>query len=158
MTYRSSRLRWIICYAICLHAIWGVMILWKDGVVSTITPLFGIIQFPGSHHLKAIALLGSAIAATWGLVRYRTGSIGSLCYFLPQQALLVCTSLGSVHLACAGHYADGVIRSWAFILADQLPNILVMVFYTAAVMELHAKGAWTALGLHWQRSSSVPQR
>ena len=57
--------------------------------------------------------------------------------FLPQQALLSMSMLGSINAVARSTYADGVLRPQIFILSDQLPIILLAVCHTVAIILVH---------------------
>jgi hypothetical protein len=55
---------------------------------------------------------------------------------LPQQSLLVISALGALSAIISGHFADGVVRPWGFIMADQFPIILSAILYSVSIVYL----------------------
>ena len=135
----------IIWYAILLHAIYGYAILSSDAAFGA-TPLSTLNELFPQNSLIAVGILFATVVLAivalywhiwWGTV-----------LLVPQQTLLIISAWGSLHAILRGSYADGVLRPVEFILADQLPNILIAVLHFAA-MVLRGRAKWaTLLGLH----------
>lgn len=126
---------WIIWYAILLHLIWGAILLLSPEPVNT-TPIYTISLLIPSQHLMGLALLASGtcmIIACMHLAPHRP-SLKALPFLLPQQFLLLLTTVGALTAAMTGTYADGVMRSPFFIFADQLPAILAGTLHTASIV------------------------
>lgn len=121
-----------------LHLAWAVLLLKSPDVINT-TPLYGIAS--GARDLAGAAdwadglvigvLISSALAAIIG-GRIR-GLIG-LGLMLPQQYVLLLSASTAIFSAYSGSYPDGTVRSWSFILADQMLTILAAPLYTMAVL------------------------
>jgi hypothetical protein len=60
--------------------------------------------------------------------------IALLCV-IPQQFVMLVCAFGSVMSIVNSHYADGVFRNQAFILADQFPFIIAAVMYTISILK-----------------------
>ena len=58
----------------------------------------------------------------------------TLLSFLPQQFIMLLSSGGAIHAMVVGHFADGIARSNAFLLADQSPTIILVIFHTWAMV------------------------
>jgi len=86
-------------------------------------------------------LLASAALAAYGLTKAESPYTRALC-LIPQQGAVIATAGGAIAAVISGHYADGVMRPWAFILADQLPSILIAVFHTLALFDLAGMLKW----------------
>ncbi len=125
---RSSHL--VIWYAICLHWIWGTLLLMSP------TPLWvtGIATIPSLGFVDASTVgafyLAIAFMALMGLAAPKY--VGTI-FLLPQQIVLVLSAYGAIHAMHTGAFADGVIRSTPFIIADQLPAVLLAVFHIISV-------------------------
>lgn len=97
---------------------------------------------PNSAEQAAIlvTVAGLALAATqW--MPHRLKALRLLC-LLPQQIVLWLSALSIVAAIVAAQYGDGVLRPRPFIFLDQLPVLLLCLFYTAAVLEPAARIFW----------------
>lgn len=56
-----------------------------------------------------------------------------LFFLLPQQLVLICAAFGAVQCMITGTFADGVVRSTPFLVADQSPAVIAAVLHTLAV-------------------------
>ena len=125
-------LPWIILYGIVLHACWGLIVLRYGNAkpiaaFQTMGDLFG-----SSWGLGVACLLVAGLAAYGMLEKSRR-----FWWFMPQQMLMVCAAADALRCVWTGRYADGYVAPWDFILKDQLPAILVMVFHTCALIDRH---------------------
>lgn len=59
--------------------------------------------------------------------------------FIPQQLFLLMTTGSAVDYIAMQHYADGIMRSWQFILQDQLPTIILTLVYFFAIVDLRKR-------------------
>ena len=59
-----------------------------------------------------------------------------IALLLPQQILLVVVALGALWFVILSSYADGVLRSRWFILADQVPIMWLFVLHTVSILRL----------------------
>lgn len=121
---------WIIWYAICLHWLWGVLLL------SSPTPL-EITAIAASAHLGlasashlGILYLTVAFLALLGLAAPRGINVIML---IPQQIILVISAFGAIRAMALGTFADGVLRPVPFLIADQAPAVLAAFFHILAV-------------------------
>lgn len=128
-----TQTRWVLWYGVAVHILWGWLLLVSQAPVHT-TPL-GL--FAGAPRwLVAPLMLAAAASAVAGLMQHAPG-LRSLCLLLPQQGLLLLTAWSASGAVLASAYADGVLRSRAFIAADQMPIVLVVVVHSAALIEMH---------------------
>lgn len=126
--------RLIISYAITLHLIWAGLVLgWPDQIQATpLNFLLFYIRWP----VLTFFLIGVAGWAAYGSVygaEYQK-PWRRILHLIPQQVVLIVSAYAALWAVFSGHYADGTIRHWAFILADQVPQILVAIFHTAAIV------------------------
>jgi len=128
---RSGGLLFI--YASILQFIWAVLIL-INPVALLVTPLLGLTQLVGVNHISVASILfiSNGLAFYFLVIKRLTSSHFFL--LIPQQCILLLSAFGSLQAVILGHYADGVSRPSIFILADQLPNILIALLYTVAVL------------------------
>lgn len=137
---------WVmILYASALHWGWAVTTLVADSATGA-TPIAGIAQLCRDMAksrwwdidptmLLFYVLLFSGVLAVIG--GWRVPSLLGVAMMLPQQFVLTISTLTTMQAVTAGMYADGVVRPWPFILADQLPSLLAAPLYTAAVLACH---------------------
>ena len=85
---------------------------------------------PGTVH-DGHEFVAGAFAAGAALSRPTTTG---MLLLLPQQTILVISASGALRAAVQGHYADGVARPGAFILADQLPVVVLMLCHWWALV------------------------
>jgi hypothetical protein len=121
---------WILWYAVILHLVAGTLIILNADAGHSTGP-DGVVRIVGSHEVAGVVILASAALA----IRYLCGGVSPI-WLLPQQALLILAAANAVSAVLIGHYADGEDRSPEFILTDQLPVILLAVFYLFAFTEL----------------------
>jgi len=127
--------KYIVLCASLLHVIWaGLLLVTPDAGGST--PLHIIVVVCGGPWRTAIVLtLVAGAAMVFPFSKYRVSNRALALMLIPQQTFLLMSAGAGIRAAMLGHYADGVARSWTFILSDQLPVILIAVLYTVAVLE-----------------------
>lgn len=133
---------WILLYAACLHLIWGILIL-------VIPQHIGATPLALFHNLIGIPIIEGCVYITVALctiimLTCKLQYIYSLAFGLPQQIILIISACSSLLAVWNGHYADYVTRHWAFIFADQLPNILTAIIHTFSLIIFHG-------GLRWMK-------
>lgn len=121
-------------YAISLHLIWGVSLL-NDPSVTHVTALSELHWISTDAGQLGIILIVFAGLAFLSIIQEGHWSLIS-CLFLriPQQFVLVLSCISALEAIYFGHFADGVQRPVAFLIADQSPAILVVVGYTITVV------------------------
>lgn len=123
---------YVILYACLLHYAWAGLLAYSPDAGHS-TPVAGVIDVVGGRW-QAVAVFGiTALLAQIGVMRRKPMRLRSLM-LLPQQIVLLISAEAGLHAVIAGHYADGVLRPWPFILSDQLPMILVALLYTSAIL------------------------
>ena len=133
-------MHWMLLYAVLLHAIWGIFLLWSPDDIGA-TPLALLHIFLRNRTFEsAIYLLASL--GTVAMLSHWIPRHWSLLCGLPQQFLLMVSAGGSLWAVIIGQYADGVPRPWVFILADQLPAMLAALCHTGALLVFHGGLSW----------------
>ena len=118
---------------------WSVLLIWLPAAVLA-TPVSPLASLFGSRALVIAVLLAAALLAQSAIVLHRFPQRRLIPAWLlilalsPQQLLLLISAFGGIRAAVDGHYADGTVRPWQFIVADQLPVILLALIYTAAML------------------------
>lgn len=123
----------MLWYGVSVHILWGGLLLMSPRPANT-TPLGLFSAAP--HLITAALMLTAAVTAVAGLMQPAPG-MRSLGLLLPQQMLLLLTAFSALDAVIGSAYSDGVIRSRAFIGADQLPIVIIVVMHTAALIEMH---------------------
>ena len=124
----KTRLYLIFVLAIILHLTWGSFLLFTKEPANT-TPVH---QTVGIFGVTAAAII-YLFAASCAIIALILKSREAYWFLLPQQAIILASTAGALYAIETQHYADGVARPWTFILADQLPILLLAIFHTIAV-------------------------
>lgn len=128
--YIYTRYPLIIIYAIILHYIWAVTLL-IDGGAAAVTATSGL--YGRFDRIVPYFLLLVATCAWLSITQPRI-SLLPVILIIPQQVTLMLSAYAAIAAMLAGRFADGVPRHPTFIVADQCPAVLIMVFHTVAVL------------------------
>jgi hypothetical protein len=130
-----------VWYAVTLHVIWATLLFTGDDAKHA-TAVYTLARlFPAKTGL-AIVLLFVAIMASYGLLK-RTGPPGGrIMLLVPQQLVLGISAAGCVRAMWLGHFADGVTRPTAFLIADQAPAILALMAHSATIFYIALVRRW----------------
>lgn len=131
--------KYVILYACLIHFGWAALFICCP-ISTGSTPVHIIAVVFGGRYRAAVVLVVAALSALFGM-RYKAkrpeiAGTGTVVALLPQQALLLMSSFAGILAVASEHYADGVVRVWPFILADQLPIILAGFLYSAVMLEI----------------------
>ena len=129
--------KWIIWYSIGIHLLWGSMLL-VDPAAKGVTAIHGLFRLVGTAPRAAAVYLVVGCLAGWGLWRAREGRARGLIAIVPQQAVLLISAFSAGEAVWNSQYADGVVRSRAFIGADQLPVVFLAAAHTIAMVHIFA--------------------
>lgn len=129
---RENRL--IIYFAIVVHLIWGIVLLFNKNPIhtSTLSDLYKIIS---NHYTLGLLLIIFALLAFWGLRIKSSSIVTNIIPFLPQQFIILVSAITAITAIVKGQYADGVVRPFSFIFTDQLSALVIAVMYTIAIFE-----------------------
>ena len=131
---RITRLPWIILTAVLVHLTWGVLLLVSDAPLST-APMAET-PFKGHQYIAAVIYLVAGLMAILPMaLRSIDNSWWALILCIPQQFLLTISASASIHCVLRSSYADGVLRPWEFILADQAFGIIGSMVHTLALLD-----------------------
>jgi len=119
----------MVLYAAILHLVWATTFYINEAAgngtglhaVSLLVPVAGLLP------LLILASIAALIGAFFNFP-------GSHYLLLPQQVLLLISATGAITAMWLGHFADGVERSHAFIIADQAYVVLTAVSHTLALV------------------------
>jgi ABC-type Na+ efflux pump permease subunit len=114
-----------IWYAVTLHMIWAVLLVLNVGATGA-TAVHGPAKLFPNHYGLAALLVIVAGCALLGI--YMDGpSATKILLLVPQQLMLGLSAAAALNAMTDGHFADGVERSRAFIIADQSPAVLAFI-------------------------------
>jgi len=102
------------------------------------TPLNTLAEFFNYSRPALVFALVSSALATFTAMRTpspRRYGFKTLALLIPQQFFMLMAAGGSMLAVWNGYYADGVIRTTPFILADQSPWILAALLYTVSIVD-----------------------
>ena len=121
----------VIMYAVALHAVWGMCALidvsaYNGTALSGVHALFGELT-----PYVCLSVASLAIAAL-----YIRSMLYGFILMMPQQCLLFISAFAALHAVVDAQFADGVIRSREFILADQAPAIIGATAHTLAMIKI----------------------
>jgi len=140
--------RYIALWGLSAHALWVIAICWNP-IAMYATPLATLADFFNySRPALVFSLVTSAIAVLVAMSPATSArpNYVNLALLIPQQFFMLLSAGGSILAIYNGHYADGVARSSAFILADQSPWILAAFLYTFSIVESFGRRAWNLTG------------
>lgn len=129
----SNRYPLVIFYAISLHLTQAISLA-VDPSVGGITSLYTIQRLLHSRELTIVTICFVALVALYGLMQEKRWL--AILLTLPQQFFLFIASYGAIDAIIQGRFADGVLRSRWFLLADQSPTIFAAAGHTFAILAL----------------------
>jgi len=138
--------RYMTWWSVSASVIWASAIVCDPNAMYA-TPLRTVAEFFNySRPALVFALLTSAFSTVVAMLPASRLGLRTLILLIPQQFFLCLAAGGSVMAIYSGHYADGVLRSQAFILADQSPWVLAALLYTVSVVNDFRRRAWIRIG------------
>jgi hypothetical protein len=129
--------KYIIGFACLLHLIWAALLAFdiRAGNATPLSILF--ILFPEKWAvifvLVTVAIMAGGFLDLRLRARYNLAVLSML--LIPQQIVLWMSAGAGINAAIVGHYADGVVKSFYHIAADQSPCVLMAFLYTVALLE-----------------------
>jgi|KBSSwiStaDraftv2_1062776.scaffolds.fasta_scaffold10139_18 hypothetical protein len=136
----------IILFGIVIQYVWAIALIWDQRVldITTVAPLLPRLHPFGEHSLYnsmdhhpayrwGIIVILVAIASISAMGFFFDKKMHTLYALVPQQFVLCVSSVGAIHAMIVGHFADGTVRSNAFLFADQAPIVLLTIFHTWAM-------------------------
>jgi hypothetical protein len=130
-----------VWFAIGLHAIWASLLLFSSEPEQT-TAIYTLSRlFPNQYGL-AIVLITVASCALYGLFKKGGNITDRVLLLAPQQILLGISAAGAVRAMALGEFADGTVRSSAFLIADQAPAVLALFVHSGSIVYLALVRPW----------------
>lgn len=125
-----------VWFAVILHLIWATTLIVGNGANRRTTGLYALSQLFPNHVGLAVILIAVAGCALLGILS--RPSLGKVFLLVPQQLVLGVSAAGALHAMAASQFADGVVRSQTFLIADQSPVVLALLIHSATIMYLAA--------------------
>lgn len=125
----------MILYAVALHYIWGAL-LWMDDSVAGVSAIAAV-RYVFPHPFAGLSMIIASTIAMWAFF-IRSKTLAAIM-MVPQQFLLMTAAGGAIEAMVLGHFADGIPRTQAFLLASQTPAFLAAFGHTAALIALARK-------------------
>lgn len=139
VTVTSARLPIIILVAIALHIVWAIGLA-VNPAASNATAVHALMLLTKYTDVAALILAVAAAFASvgvgwrwaWGL----PARLWRVLLLLPQQCLLMISSIGAMDAMLSSSFADGVARPLWFIVVDQIPVILITLGTLTALVHI----------------------
>ncbi len=128
--FRGHSFSIMIAVAIVLHIWWALMLSLSDSALNA-TGMHAVHQVITSRPMLIGTLAGVAIAALAGLIIRHPWA---WLLLLPQQIILMMSAAGAIEAIWLAQFADGVLRSRAFIAVDQIYSVLAACGHTIAII------------------------
>jgi len=117
--------------AIVQQLVSAIALAWQPDVHYTTSIYILYLILPSDASL-ALFLAAASIAAIASFSARK--KVETLLLLVPQQFLLFLCAGAAIHAIAVGEFADGTQRSSMFLLADQVPMILIAVFHSWAMV------------------------
>jgi hypothetical protein len=125
----------VVCYIIALHLVWAFSI-YIDPAALNATALAGLLFVFGTPAGVIVALITVSTLAGLSIFSKMPAIV---IFLLPQQALLFMSAASSGVAIITSQFADGVVRSQMFLLADQSHVIIISFVHAFAISRLAAQ-------------------
>ncbi len=126
---RGQRISVMVLFAVTLHFFWAFAIL-TDPLALGATGISSLYRWIHPGALLVAVLCGASTLTLTGLtLRYPW----SFVMLIPQQLLLMMSAAGAIEAVFLSQYADGVLRHWTFIAADQAYSVIAAMGHTLAM-------------------------
>lgn len=126
----------VILLAIAQHVIWAICLM-VDQTALGVTGMFGIKHLPFATPFPVIFVL-FAIASMAMFAIWQANWLVRVLFMMPQQFVLCVSAGGAIISMWSGVFADGTVRSSAFLIVDQIPGVLLAAGHTVAVFQAAA--------------------
>ena len=120
--------------AVTIHVVVGPVVMFYPEA-SWATNTAALRDTFGTALMTGAAMLIAGLLAAAGMIFEKRWKAWSLLFLIPQQWLLFLAAHGAVQAIYSSSFADGVVRPWSFIFADQFPYIILAIFHTLAIAD-----------------------
>lgn len=127
---RAQRVSVMVLFAVTLHLFWACLTLYDQQAMGA-TGLASLYRWIYPPTFLIIVLVGASISTLIGIALRHPWSFIML---IPQQILLMMSAAGAIEAIFISQYADGVLRPWAFIAADQAYSVIAALGHTLAML------------------------
>lgn len=124
----------IFLYAATLHLLWAIMLTVSAEPLRT-TGIDFVFSGTNSMEFTATMFFVASVFAFFSIFHVFPRRIGNLFMFLPQQFLLLLSAFGAIMCMKNGQFADGEARPRLFIIADQIPIVLIAILHSVAMFK-----------------------
>lgn len=120
----------MVMYAVALHLAWAVVLLFDNSATGA-TAVDALFRF-----IYPIPVLSAVLAVAGGMAFWAmfTREPWVVLLLIPQQILLMMSAVGAIEAMWLQQFADGVVRDFGFIAADQMHIVLAAIGHTAAIV------------------------
>lgn len=129
----KTQYKWLILIVSFIHVVWGLLIFRSLDALMT-TPTYALALFIPNNNLLAFILFAAAFLGIIGYMEDKSET-KKLLYLLPQQICLFISAFGSLYMILNGHYADGITRSFDFMLSDQIPIMAIALGHFFSIIQ-----------------------
>lgn len=133
----------IIVYGVILHGVWAAA-LFFDPDVRGVTAIWELSTWAPAPYTKFVLATVAVLAAVALFLK----ELPRTALLLPQQLILLLSAWGALQAMYLSAYADGVLRPRAFLIADQMPAVLLAVAHTIAIINAGNEPKWKAGRFH----------
>lgn len=122
-----------------LHLTWSAGLL-LDPASQNATAIHALMLLTDSARWAGLILLVVALLALGGAFLHIHQRVARIFLMLPQQVILIMSSVAALSAMAARSFADGVQRPFWFIVVDQIPVILIAAGYLLSLSRMIAEG------------------
>lgn len=133
VNFFGGRFPLIVVYAIGLHMLWAVMLMF-DRSVSGVTAVWALTIFL-SRPVCIVLLIVVAMMASMAAFMLKNKHAAAM-FMIPQQMVLFLSAGGAIEAMVASKFPDGVLRPSVFIIADQAPVVLAAFCHMMATLHV----------------------
>jgi len=128
---RGQYISIMVMFAVTLHLFWAAVILLDGGNALGATGIAALYRY---FHPTAVLIAVLTSASIFTIVGFTSKYPWSVLFLIPQQILLMMSAAGAIEAIFISQYADGVIRAWSFIAADQAYSVIAAIGHTLAMV------------------------
>lgn len=124
----------MIWYGAILHLVWGLMLMASPTVLG-VTAVNSILSFGIINANTAGAFY--ILVALMALIGLNSTRKRDIILLIPQSLLLLLSAYGAINAMILGQFADGVVRPFQFLIADQSPAVITAILHMVAVVAMY---------------------
>lgn len=128
--FRNRTVSIMVLCAVVIHLTMAFALWFDDSAVGA-TAVHALHRFIATPKILSVTFASVAMLALTGVF---TKGPWVWTLLIPQQVVLTLSADGAFDAIWLGHFADGTIRPWGFILADQVPALAIAAAHTVAIL------------------------